>query len=659
MRTFPGRIKRQNGFAALILITAAIAIYVRWLYFIDTGGLYSSYFEWANPHYFGGIAGRYLNLAQSLLDDIFGRAQIQISDLPPMPPLVNVEHPECPGWASPAGPQGIIDYWGARAGVVYPPGYPIFLAALAVMGITRTQDMRVVQIVIDAVAILPLAFLLRRWGVSRSITLAAALFYALGPWWARGSTFLMGEALLSALVIGTLALLTWADGQRAPWCWVVVGLFCSLLPMFRADMILLIVPLALWAALRAPAKGRLVAIGSAVAGFAVLPAIWGFYNLAVHGRFIITSDSGWYALWSGLGMFPNDYGYFQNDVKGAVESHSHCIFGVGAAWDAFWRGKYLAALHDHPAYVLLAAAKRSFNIMFRPEIVVGPLDWSRYLGLLGPPATAAAVMLLVIRKRYSIALLVCAPIVYAVLSLGPVYAEERYVRYALISYVLAGVVLLETIRSASVVAVGHRTAIRALQVAGVVSIMVAFGIVLYGYLSLLIPPVRAAAIAAELSADRSGNPAPLHLDWKASDTGVEIHTTESGQILLQSSPGPTAYQLAAPLSTDGAPVIEIQLRADLKRGTMLLGALSADRSRWLNIVGIGTPGPNLYSLTTQTDDASQIILVIANNLTAPGTSILEIASVSARRLCLPPRGYFARMIGALNPLSFEPCPESQ
>jgi hypothetical protein len=97
----------------------------------------------------------------------------------------------------------------------YLPGYPMFLAALYSIGIEDLYDVRVVQLMIDALAIVPLYYVLVRIGKSTYPALLGCLTYAISPWWGAGSTYLLAESLLPAIVISLLAAMTWVrENQR-------------------------------------------------------------------------------------------------------------------------------------------------------------------------------------------------------------------------------------------------------------------------------------------------------------------------------------------------------------------------------------------------------------------------------------------------------------
>src|SRR5262249_44493645 len=97
----------------------------------------------------------------------------------------------------------------------------------------------------------------------------------------------------------------------------------------------------------------------------------------------------------------------------------------------------------HPGHVVATIVHRIKLILFEADFIAFPFsDLSRFFSI-GPVMLIAAVALLIARGRFADAYLVSGPMMYALLSLGLVYVETRYIRYAWISYLLAGAVVLQ------------------------------------------------------------------------------------------------------------------------------------------------------------------------------------------------------------------------
>src|SRR5262245_19653239 len=284
-------------------------VHIRYLYLLIWGGAEPDYLVWANANYFGGLSSIYMTTARNLLAG---------------------------NWAS--------------IGSIYPPGYPFFLAL--VDGISgNILNARLVQGVIDSAAVFPLFQLLIRLGVSRPLGLLASLFYAVAPWWAVTSTFLLAEALFPAMVIGVLwGMIRCRDG-RGLMPRFILGILSGVLPLFRPDMVLLVAPLAVWA-LISWRRRRGSAAALLVVGFLTFPLAWATFNWIGQDEFLLTSRSQWYAFWSGLGQISNDFGYYASDARAGLELHDKGIVHHTPEAEAYWRARYLEAWRRHPEHVL-------------------------------------------------------------------------------------------------------------------------------------------------------------------------------------------------------------------------------------------------------------------------------------------------------------------
>lgn len=163
------------------------------------GGLNADQVAWAQQIYYGGITAGYLEMRDSILS-----------------------------WTSEAEP------W------VYLPGYPAFLAVLYEVGVKDLAFVRFAQIVIDSLAIFPLYFVLFHISRSAYPALVGCVIYAVAPWWSSGSTYLLAESLLPALVIFQSAtMVAIRDRAASSAGWFVLGLSSAILPFFRSEMVLM------------------------------------------------------------------------------------------------------------------------------------------------------------------------------------------------------------------------------------------------------------------------------------------------------------------------------------------------------------------------------------------------------------------------------------
>jgi hypothetical protein len=372
----------------LVAITAVIAVALlnRTYFLIYRGGLALDQQAWATQNYLGGITKYYLLMRDAILA---GKVE-------PKP------------WP-------------------YLPGYPFFLATLHVIGIKDLSLIRLAQVLIDSVAILPLYFVLLRLGKSAYLAIFGCLIYAAAPWWSVGSTYLLADALVPALVILLLAAMVLVrDHPARATSWFLLGLFGAILPFFRPEMVLLVGPLAVWALLVAPKHKRLISAACVAVGFVFPLLLWALRNHYVHGQFMLTPPAKWYAAWAGLGQIPSDYGYFVSDVRATELLASKGIRYHSLEAEKYWLGQYIAAWIDHPGHVIRTILYRFKMIAVGPE-TLGTFVSGPVLLAYGAIALATPVILiwLLYMRRIADAFLVALPMIYALGSLGILYVEKR------------------------------------------------------------------------------------------------------------------------------------------------------------------------------------------------------------------------------------------
>lgn len=626
----PGYDIDRTAFRVGLVIILAIAVYIRWLFFLSHGGLDFSYQTWATAHYFGGVSSGYTGLAQRIVDYVLqhGSAQFPFTA---------------------AAPQ--------------PPGYAIFIAAIILGGAESLQTVRVVQFTMEAFAILPLAYILAKVGTYRFIILFVALCYAVTPSLARGSTLLMAEALLPALVVCVLALLVWASEKPSPRRWIGLGLFSSVLPMFRPDTILLAGPLLVWALL-VEQKGRRIRSGLLVVlTFAVFPVMWGLMNLAIGGRFVITSNAGWYNLWAGLGIFPNSHGFYTSDFRAQQELHA-----AGLGWntpetEAYWRAKYIQAWAEHPDYILKAIAWRMKQIAVDFEHFVGWTLWNEWMPIAGPASLAAASAILFFRKKAFYVLIISAPLVYAVLSLGFVYVEPRYVRYVIVSYILGtAIVVNQAVRLiiTFVAPKGLREQIWGRAAAGTVAVVSAFVAVVT--VAKLAPEANAArSIAAVKAPPASGQAVPgpaaeqIPIQWSAAQNGVVVERISPDTVRLRTEGQAGSYQMYARIPTLGAQGMRFDLEFSVVEGSFVVGAITGNGRRWIRTVPIANR-PGIQSLEIGTDETEIMLMIFHTNTEGQAEAVVRSLGIARVRLCPPVQAFpLPAIVTTLFPVLLRPC----
>ena len=475
--------------------------------------------------------------------------------------------------------------WG-HLDISRPPGYPLFLAGLSLLGIKDPDFVRVSQALLDGLAILPLFYVIRSLTRSSLLALASVCIYAFGIWWVTGASYLLAESLLPALVIVVLASLVWVRGRPDNlWNWCFVGLVAVILPFFRPSMTLLIFPLVIWPMLVAPPKRRVQASIVVAAAFIVPLFAWTLRNYFATGHFLLTPSVKWYALWSGLGQLPNPFGYFTDDQRA-----QRLLSEFGIAWhsrdaELFFRHQYLLAWQKHPYYVLKTIWYRFGRIATRPDFSLNTYTWLGqtvygWFALTVPFALAG----LLLRRRWSDAALVAGPLVYALLTLGPMYVEPRYVRYAAVTYLLAPPVLVVLL----VEAVGPRLNERGWPVTSNVngfiggaalSLLLVLGLTHFSSLRDQADKAAMTYILAQREHDKKGlsNLGRISLPRVIGETSLT--DTPAGERLV-STDQIYKYLAAGPLPIAKPTWVQVTYVVNVRSGGVVIGILSA-QNQWV------------------------------------------------------------------------------
>ncbi len=171
------------------------------------------------------------------------------------------------------------------------------------------------------------------------------------------------------------------------------------------------------------------------------------HNRRLHGAWVFTSTGGGASLWEGLGEIENPYGYVLDD-----SAANHQLIPRGYGWasidgSAFLTREYLKAWRDHPAFVLRVVASRMVRILtqsdrLQPLFFGRVREWLDAFGLI----TLAAAVWLARRNRLAVLLLIVLPM-YALISIGLVHFEPRYVRYVEVAYVLGAAIVCSRLAS--------------------------------------------------------------------------------------------------------------------------------------------------------------------------------------------------------------------
>jgi hypothetical protein len=275
--------------------------------------------------------------------------------------------------------------------------------------------------------------------------------------------------------------------------------------------------------------------------------------------------------------------------------------------DRFLKQEYLRAWREHPGHVLATIGERWKGIVFtsevlRPDTMPGlRTAFDRY-GLL------LTLLAMLVYRRNRLALLVLAtPLAYALLSIGLVHWEPRYVRYVPLSYLFAAVLLA----SAALAAVERRS-----RVGGVLlgATLLAAAV---GYSAQALGSLRWEAVSAEALARLDGRRARGELVPVAppawASTGIGTVESRDGAVHVVTGPEPFAYQATARLPAKaGAAGYLVEFEVEIDRGGATLGLLDP-AGRWIEVRSRSEPGRLIGTVRGRARAGASLTLVLANH----------------------------------------------
>jgi 4-amino-4-deoxy-L-arabinose transferase-like glycosyltransferase len=219
-----------------------------------------------------------------------------------------------------------------------PPGYPLFLRALALVGL-GWRDYLVVQAILSALTLVPLFVFGRRW-VGERAALAAAVLLAVYPPFLVYSSLFMSETLFVFLLVTALALIARPEAGRAG---LLGGGLVLASALLVRSAIKLFVPITFVWVLCCPwwpRRERLVRVGLLALGLGVPFGLWTVRNAVVHGELIAADCQTMFNIWQGNAR-PQLQFY---EVAQVYYGHS----SSPSAREAFARHKVLEAIRPAP-----------------------------------------------------------------------------------------------------------------------------------------------------------------------------------------------------------------------------------------------------------------------------------------------------------------------
>lgn len=571
---------RRAVLAGVLVALCLLAFWVRLQFIVIYGGT-QDYLAWAMKHYFGGITPFYLDRARELLEK------------------------------------------GTYTALSYPPGYPAFIALMYAFDITEPQTLRVVQVAFDSSSSIAFFFLLRAARVPTATALMGPLTYAVYPLWAAGSTFLLAESLSPALLLWSMAALVYVRRSSGWRGWLLAGLVLGLVSLVRPDFLLLIGVGFVWALVAAQPPERFRTAASLVAGFAVVIGAWGLHNRVEHDAWVFSTTGGGVGLWEGLGDLPNEYGYVLSD-----EYAIRLVQAKGMQWhsveaDRYFKSEYARAWLEHPDFVLKVIGYRWQKIIWTSDgFQPGLLDWlKRLLDKYGIWLALAAAIL---SWRNPVALLlIVTPVVYALVSIGLVHWEPRYVRYVHLGYLSAAIILVS--QTTAVIPSVRRLALGRVYVAVI-------GLAAAGVAGLELRVLHEVRISKEFEAllpkqHSEGKLVPgphmRALSWRPEgEARVDFGPNGIG---VETTGGPYTYQVVAKLPVEAKHGMLVRYVLDIYSGGAMVGVLD-QHGQWLVVDPLVKPGINEGQVGFSTGRNKEVSIVLANH-NERGTSAFVVRNL--------------------------------
>jgi 4-amino-4-deoxy-L-arabinose transferase-like glycosyltransferase len=177
------------------------------------------------------------------------------------------------------------------AGLLYPPGYPLFAAAALGIAQDSVRGLALAQVGIAGATLVMLFLLGRRLLGDEPTALFAALLLALDPASALYCVVSQPEALFTGLVVASA--LAWSRALQSPPGWAIVaGLLLGIAMWVRPIGLFLPVPVAATALLLGRRGERLRLVAFLLAPPAVFAATWIARNQAVTGSAFFAGIEG-------------------------------------------------------------------------------------------------------------------------------------------------------------------------------------------------------------------------------------------------------------------------------------------------------------------------------------------------------------------------------
>lgn len=425
----------------------------------------------------------------------------------------------------------------------------------------------------------------------------------------------------------------WARDSQHLGVWFLLGLAGSFTSLTRSEFGLAFIAVAILATVGQRSL-RFRAVACAQAGFWLPWILVASANWFAFGHFFPASNVTYYALFSGLGQVANDFGYYANDARASAYLESIGVSYHSPEAEEFWRKIYFDAWRNHPGHVIQTILHRFGLIAFGQELTSYPKTFVPLFGW-GLGLAAVAAMILAVRKRFYDLLIVLGPLLFALGTLGIIYVELRYVRYASLTYLFSAAIVLSAVVTWAGRAFGKLDRVR--RVAGAVAFAVAYlGIWAIGFLP-------ADAEARRIIRDTAPPDFPS-AEWSPvanlvpAVDGAQVAARGDG-LEITSSQTIMGYQAWAEVDTRGAQLLLIDLAVDAPAdGRWYAGILSEDTTRFHQQI-VFTSGESLEGIYAIDPDGDGLVHLVFTGMT-PG-STLHLDRLRMAKIC----GHWTTSIG--------------
>ncbi len=233
---------------------------------------------------------------------------------------------------------------------LHPPLYPLFVAGVyAIFGEGYIQ-IGLAQTALDVAAIVLLWLLARRIAGERE-AIVAAFLYALYPGFIFYAGNLISEGLFVFLLISAALLFTVAASKKSIWTIIVAGAVFGLCVLTRANALIAIPLLIIWAIANFGVKKGIVNWLIIVGTVAIFITPWTFRNALAQRDFVPISSGGGGAFYGGNNETATGYYSQRGDIfadqvnPGAAENiRSKELFARGIEWITENPGDYAKLL---------------------------------------------------------------------------------------------------------------------------------------------------------------------------------------------------------------------------------------------------------------------------------------------------------------------------